>query len=79
MTQIPFPDKKYDVIYADPPWKYPARAFSRREALESYYDTMKISDIHALPVETLAKDDAWLYLWIVDPLLRHYRDLRWRL
>ena len=67
--KIPFPDKKYQVIYADPAWKFPARAFSRREALEDKYDTMLMSEIHALPVETIAADDAYLYLWVVDSLL----------
>ena len=22
MSVIPFPDKKYNIIYADPPWQY---------------------------------------------------------
>ena len=66
---IPFPDKKYGVIYADPAWDCPARAFSRGEVLETYYDTMAITDIHNLPVERIAKDDSWLYLWIIDSLL----------
>ena len=66
---IPFPDKEFDVIYADPAWKYPKRVFSKREALETYYDTMLISDIHALGVEGIAKDNAWLYLWVIDSLL----------
>ena len=66
---IPFPDKQYQVIYADPAWKFPARAFSRREALEDKYDTMPIDEIHALPVESIAADDAYLYLWVVDSLL----------
>ena len=66
---IPFPDKKYNIIYADPPWPLPARAYSRREVLEEYYNTMPISDIHALPVSSITKDNAWLYLWVVDSLL----------
>ena len=70
MSRTPnFPDKKYDVIYADPAWKYPQQTFSKREALETYYDTMSIPDIHALPVLDIAKDNAWLYLWVVDSLL----------
>ena len=30
---------------------------------------MTISDIHALPVESITEDDAWLYLWVVDSRL----------
>lgn len=65
----PFPDKQYQIIYADPPWRLPACAFSRGERLEDKYDTMSMTDIHALPVETIAKDDAFLYLWVVDSFL----------
>ena len=66
---IPFPDKKYSVIYADPAWDCPARAYSRGEALTDYYDTMPIEQIKELPVNTIADTDAWLYLWVVDALL----------
>ena len=52
---IPFPNKKYSVIYADPPWAY--RTYSKKgqgRSAESHYPTMCIEDIKALPVGNLA-------------------------
>lgn len=62
--------KKYGVIYADPPWKY--RAFSKKEtrgSAESHYPTMKLEDIKALPVADLADKDCALFLWVTLPCL----------
>ena len=35
---IPLPDKKYSIIYADPPWSYQNRG--TRAAASKHYDTM---------------------------------------
>ena len=44
---IPFPDKKYQIIYADPPWMF---NFRNRKGLSDVaknrlYDTMRAEDI----------------------------------
>ena len=57
---IPFPDKKYSVIYADPPWKYQMGGCKRPEI---HYLTMPIKEIKSLPVNEIAKPDCVLYLW----------------
>lgn len=44
---IPFPEKKYSVIYADPPWNYAAGGKTRN--VERHYRTMKPEDIYSLP------------------------------
>ena len=44
--------KKYNIIYADPPWAY--KVWSKKgngRSAESHYSTMSIEDIKALPVE----------------------------
>lgn len=46
---IPFPEKKYSVIYADPPWNYAAGGKTRN--VERHYRTMKPEDIYSLPVQ----------------------------
>lgn len=64
-------NKKYNIIYADPPWSY--RAWSSKEkgrSAESHYPTMSIEDIKALPVSQLAAKDCILFLWITFPLLQ---------
>ena len=47
---IPFPNKKYSVIYADPPWSYQDKRCNGNAA--DHYPTMRIEDICSLPVPT---------------------------
>ena len=57
---LPLPDKKYSVIYADPPWAYRqcgATAKSRGNAVK-HYPTMTTDDICKLPVAKIA--GGWL-------------------
>ena len=64
-------EKKYNVIYADPPWSY--KVWSKKGAgrsAESHYPTMSTEDIKALPVSRLADRDCVLFLWITFPMLR---------
>lgn len=61
-------DKKYRVIYADPPWRYNDK--QNIEVLggaEKHYPTMSISEICALPVPS--DDNAVLFIWVTSPLL----------
>lgn len=64
---IPFPDKKYSVIYADPPWNYAAGGATRNA--ERHYKTMKPEDIFDLPVQDIAEDDCLLFMWATFPNL----------
>lgn len=42
-------DKRYQIIYADPPWKY--RNMGNIEATaEAHYSTMEQADIESLPL-----------------------------
>ena len=66
---LPFPDKKYGVIYADPPWRCRARAFTRGQYIEDYYQTMETQAIANLAVDKIAEPDSWLFLWCVDSML----------
>ena len=64
-------EKKYNVIYADPPWSY--KVWSKKGAgrsAESHYPTMSIEAIKALPVSRIAAGDCALFLWITFPMLR---------
>lgn len=42
-------EKKYDIIYADPPWEYRNMGNIQATAA-SHYPTMKQADIEKLPV-----------------------------
>lgn len=59
---------RYNVILADPPWRYSfSRSRSRR--VENYYPTMTTAEICALDVAALAADDAVIFLWTTAPKL----------
>lgn len=63
--------KKYQVIYADPPWEY--RVWSKKgsgRSAESHYPTMSMEEIENLPVWELADENCALFLWITFPLLK---------
>lgn len=50
------PDKKYSVIYADPPWSYHQHGTGpkSRGNAEQHYHTMDVDSICTLPVHQLA-------------------------
>lgn len=61
-----FPDKKYRIIYADPPWKY--KRDGNGSAAKNY-NVMDIKDICNLPVKDIAEEKAHLYLWVTNPFI----------
>lgn len=63
---IPFPDKKYQIIYADPPWRYSFSKSGNRK-IENHYPTMTLEDIKNLPIPSA--DDCILFLWTTAPKL----------
>ena len=79
------PDKKYSVIYADPPWHYNGKMqFDRSgKSIENpgwrrdifissacfKYPTLPIKELKKLPVERIAENDALLFMWSTNPHL----------
>lgn len=61
--------KKYDLLYADPPWSYSDKSKSHGGGAESHYTCMSIQDICALNIQRIAKDDAILLMWATYPQL----------
>lgn len=59
---------KFNVICADPPWRYDFSKSDSRE-IENQYPTMSLLDICALPVKDIAADDCVLFLWTTSPKL----------
>lgn len=64
--------EKFNIIYADPPWKF--QTYSERgsqlKSADCHYSCMKFDDILSLPVESIAADDSILFLWVTFPLLK---------
>jgi len=63
-----FPTKKYDIIYADPPWHYDNRLDSGSSAI-SHYPTMKVDELEKLPIPDITKEDCLLFMWTTSPTL----------
>ncbi len=59
--------KLYDVIYADPPWKYSFSRSSSRK-IENQYPTMALQEIKGFEVP--ANENSVIYLWATAPKLR---------
>ena len=62
------PNKKYQVIYADPAWKYDFAKTNNRK-IENQYPTMEIEEIKKLPINQIADTNCVLYLWATAPKL----------
>ena len=61
-------DKKYRVIYADPPWNYGDKQDTEKlGGAVKHYTTMTIDELCDLPVPS--EKDAVLFMWVTSPLL----------
>lgn len=64
------PNKKFSVIYADPPWSF--KAWSSKgtgRGASQHYSTLKTKDICKIPVADIAEKNCVLLLWAVMPQL----------
>lgn len=69
MKVLPFPDKKYKTIYADPPWNESGGGKIKRGA-DRHYPLMTTKEIYELPVQKIADDNCHLYLWTTNNFLQ---------
>ena len=68
--------KKYNIIYADPPWKFRNNKSGSLNGLaDHHYDTMTAEDIQNLPIADLAADDCVLIMWWVGSQPQEAIDL----
>ena len=58
--------KKYQIIYADPPWRYKRTGGS---SAERAYKTMSIEEISNLPIGEIADKNSILFLWATNAFL----------
>lgn len=66
---IPLPDKKYRVIYADPPWRYRQQGGpnGKRGMASAHYDTMETADLCDLPIREIVQGGAACFMWATFP------------
>ena len=61
--------KKYQIIYADPPWNYKVWSGKGKTAA-NHYKLMDIEAICNLPVKDICDKDCILFLWTTPPCLQ---------
>lgn len=85
------PEKKYQVIYADPPWDYGGKmqydkttikdenvGFKKKIFISSStfkYPTIKLKQLKELAVKSIADDDCILFMWTTGPQLANSIEL----
>jgi N6-adenosine-specific RNA methylase IME4 len=72
---VNFPTKKYQIIYADPPWSYKGSTKKTRGGALSHYSTQSKEWIDSLPVKEIADKDCVLFLWVTMPKLNECWEL----
>jgi len=77
MTQIPFPDKKYSIIYADPPWNQTfSGKWNKHPSLDKIeYPCMSLDEIKQMPVSDISEIGCHLWLWTTNQYLRDGFDV----
>lgn len=79
------PDKKYDIVYADPPWDYGGKMQFDKSGKKSdntnweknifisaanfKYPTLKTADMKKIPIQEITKEDSLLFMWVTNPHL----------
>jgi N6-adenosine-specific RNA methylase IME4 len=81
------PDKRFDIIYADPPWDYGGKLQFDKSSKSAEqidlskdifissaafkYPTVKTGELMQIPVYEIAKEDCLLFMWTTSPHLAH--------
>jgi len=73
---IPFPNKKYNIIYADPPWSFSSKELQkyngiRFTSINKHYETQSKNWIKELAVKNISEKNCALFLWTTDA---HIKD-----
>lgn len=69
MTLPHLPNKKYNIIYADPPWSYKDKAAAGSRGSSFKYPTEENDWIDKFPIDQLASDNCFLFMWATMPKL----------
>lgn len=64
IKQLPLPQGKYNIIYADPAWEYWGGGYKNQS---QHYDVMNYKDMMKIPVQDLAADNCILFMWATSP------------
>jgi len=64
-------EKKYNVVYADPPWQYNTGINTLDAVTDAHYSTMNLEAVCKYPASLglNVQDNAVLFLWVTNPFL----------
>lgn len=70
-------NKKYNIIYADPPWSYNDKRKGKKMSggAENHYPTMKIQDLKNMGISRICDENCMLFMWATFPNLQEGLDL----
>jgi len=61
---------QYEIIYADPPWKYGGSGGTKWSPASEYYQTMSFDELKGLPVKQISNPaSCLLFMWIPAPII----------
>ena len=67
--QLEVGEKRYRIIYADPPWSYHNAMPEYVTTPDDYYTLMSTQEICEMPVSEITEDNAVLFMWTTSPHL----------
>jgi N6-adenosine-specific RNA methylase IME4 len=70
----PFPNRTFDIVYADPPWFYYGSQI-KDAAAAKHYPLMTQDDLAGLPVRSIMAKRAALFMWATGPRLNFAIEL----
>ena len=67
--------RKYNIIYADPPWTYDDKALGGNRGAGCKYDLMTIDELKTLPVKDISDENCNLAMWCTWPKIQDGLEL----
>lgn len=73
-------DKKYNIIYADPPWSFSSKQLQKEKgkrfnSLENVYHTEKTENMKNWNIKRICNNDSAIFMWTTDAHIKEAIDL----
>ncbi len=63
------PNRRFDIIYCDPPWSYKDKAKAGNRGAGCKYKVMTLEELMSLNMIGIAKPDSIMFMWVTMPKL----------
>jgi N6-adenosine-specific RNA methylase IME4 len=67
--------KRYNIIYADPPWEYRNPRVQLNSGASAHYTTLPTHILKTLKVSNLALEQSVLFMWATAPIMKEALDV----